>query len=233
MKSFGPQVHRLSPSLVRAVIQGCCSCHAVVPAFNRPLTCSEYYVGSSFLWNASLEMHPTSWRQCKTQCPVVPGDLWAADLLSPILSRSTWGNLACPRFKNHCRHSLVTFITHGYNYFWHSLGMWHLWLKCSQWWWATQTGQAGATHLTLACSVSSSVRMKSASLGRRQEMRTSRKEMYFLNRFTDSSTSTRHPTQRKRINISKQQHSCKVPFSPGSAGLCSFPVLLALGIFFV
>lgn len=29
------------------------------------------------------------------------------------------------------------------------------------------------------------------------------------------------------------QPSCKVPFSPGSAALCSFPVLLALGIFFL
>jgi len=83
-------------------------------------------------------------------------------------------------------------------------------------------------HLTLACSVSSSVSMKRASLGRRQEMGTSRTEMYFRKRFTDSSISTRHPTQRKRINVSKQ-YSCKVPTSPGSAGLCGLPCIAGHG----
>lgn len=33
--------------------------------------------------------------------------------------------------------------------------------------------------------------------------------MYFRKRFTDSSTSTRHPRQRKKINISNQQSFCK------------------------
>lgn len=74
--------------------------------------------------------------------------------------------------------------------------------------------------------------MKSASLGRRQETGTSSTEMYFRKRFTDSSRSTRHPRQRKWINISEQQYSCKVPISPGSAGLCRLPCTAGHGDLF-
>lgn len=85
------------------------------------------------------------------------------------------------------------------------------------------------SHLTRACSVSSSVSTKSASPGRRQETATSRTDKYFRKRLTDSSTSTWHPRQRRRINISKQQYSCQVPICPGSAGLCRLPCTVQKG----